>query len=432
MTVVADTAESQTCSFCGKGEDRVEQLVSGPGVRICDGCVELCAEAIAEERAAPQGGPDRVLPKPRALRAFLDQYVVGQDRAKRSLSVAVYNHYKRIAPADPSDPDREVEIAKSNILLLGSTGSGKTLLAQTLARMLHVPFVVADATGLTEAGYVGEDVDGILLKLLQAADYDVARAQTGIVYIDEIDKIARRSNGGSAGRDVSGEGVQQALLKILEGAVIPISPQAKGGGAQPGRSRSNNDQIKMDTGNILFVAAGAFPGLDKVVATRLRRKGIGFGSRMDPAATADVDGLLDNVLPEDLVEFGMISEFVGRLPVITSTRKLDEESLLRVLTEPKNALVRQYRWLLRRDDVDLVFADEALAAVAGRAIERGTGARALRSILEEALMPVMYDVPSMVEVASVHVTRDTILHGALPELRDAEGDAVPWTQESVR
>jgi ATP-dependent Clp protease ATP-binding subunit ClpX len=379
--------------------------------------VELCAEVVAEEKAAKPISGDSGFPRPREIRAFLDTYVVGQDRAKRSLSVAVYNHYKRVRSAADGHSDG-IELSKSNILLLGPTGSGKTLLTQSLARMLDVPFAVADATGLTEAGYVGEDVDGLLMRLVQAADGDPRRAERGIVYIDEIDKIARRGDGGGVSRDVSGEGVQQALLKVLEGSLVTIAPQSRGTGALQGsRSRTAQEGIQLDTSHILFICGGAFAGLEHIIEARTGAKSIGFGGRVKSRQeTADED-LFASVIPEDLVAFGLIPELIGRLPMITSVAPLDRKALLAVLTEPKNSLVQQYRKLFALDGVELVFEDAALCAVADLALERGTGARGLRSILDEALIAVMYDVPSLDDVVRVTVTAETVLTGAEPQLR---------------
>jgi ATP-dependent Clp protease ATP-binding subunit ClpX len=411
----------------------VEHMVTATGVRICDGCVDECVAEIAELRSlrASDGGPAR-LPRPREMGALLDQYVVDQRRAKRSLAVSVYNHYKRIQPGGQPPGGHDVEIAKSNILLLGPTGSGKTLLAQTLARILHVPFTIVDATRLTEAGYVGEDVDGILLKLLHAADGDVRTAETGIVYIDEIDKIARRGDGSQTTRDVSGEGVQQSLLKILEGTVATVTPRNQSGNLSHGsRSRTAQEGIQIDTRNILFIVAGAFAGLEKVVEKRLGRNDIGFHGDRKRQVRRTTSELLAEVLPEDLVVFGMIPEFVGRLPMITSVEELGRTALLRVLTEPKNALVRQYRTLFQFDGIELDFRPGALEAVADQAIERGTGARGLRSILDAVLISVMYDVPSLTEVTRVAVTKETITRGVPPILYTASGEVYDWEEDSA-
>lgn len=416
MTAVGARVSQLICSFCEKRQDEVLKIVSGPGVQICDGCVDLCAEVVSEARnGGLKEGLAGGLPKPREIRAFMDTYVVGQERAKKSLSVAVYNHYKRVCGAAAGDD--EVELAKSNILLLGPTGSGKTLLTQTLARILDVPFAIADATGLTEAGYVGEDVDGMLMKLIQAADHDPRKAETGIVYIDEIDKIARRGDGPAVSRDVSGEGVQQALLKVLEGSVVTIAPPGRGTGAVAGsRSRTAQEGIQIDTSHILFIVGGAFAGLEKIIEARTGAKGIGFGGSVRSRQEDVPHDLFDKVSPEDLVKFGMIPELIGRLPMITSVAQLDRDALLRILTEPKNALVRQYRRLFQLDGVELVFEAGALEAVAGQAISRGTGARGLRAILDEVLMSVMYDVPSLETVVRVTVTERTVLKGEEPLL----------------
>ncbi|MFH8337119.1 ATP-dependent Clp protease ATP-binding subunit ClpX [Streptomyces sp. AM6-12] len=424
MTVVGMRDTQLTCSFCEKRQDEVLKIVSGPGVHICDGCVDLCAEVVAETRnGGRKAGLAGGLPKPREIRAFLDTYVVGQERAKKSLSVAVYNHYKRVRGAAVDDDD--VELAKSNILLLGPTGSGKTLLTQTLARILDVPFAIADATGLTEAGYVGEDVDAILMKLLQAADHDPRRAETGIVYIDEIDKIGRRGDGPAVSRDVSGEGVQQALLKVLEGSVVTVAPPGRGTGAVAGsRSRTAQEGIQIDTSHILFIVGGAFAGLEKIIEARVGAKGIGFGGSVRSRHQTAADDLFAQVTPEDLVKFGMIPELIGRLPMVTSVAQLDREALLRILTEPKNALVRQYRRLFQLDGVELAFEPGALEAVADQALSRGTGARGLRAILDEALLPVMYDVPSLEDVARVTVTERTVLKGEMPLLTREDGSVV--------
>ena len=407
MARPTDTNEQLLCSFCGKSQRQVKKLIAGPGVYICDECIDLCNEIIDEELTAPPSFDLEHLPKPRQIYDVLNEYVVGQEAAKRTLSVAVYNHYKRVQMLQSEDDD--IELQKSNILLLGPTGCGKTLLAQTLAKILNVPFAIADATALTEAGYVGEDVENILLKLIQAADYDVKKAETGIIYIDEVDKIARKADNPSITRDVSGEGVQQALLKILEGTTASVPPQG-------GRKHPHQEFLTIDTTNILFICGGAFAALDQVIERRIGKQGIGFGAAMEEVVEWDPGNIFENCLPEDLVQYGLIPEFIGRLPVMSAVHQLSQDELMTILTEPRNALVKQFQRFFQFDGIELVFADEALVSVANKALERETGARGLRSIIEEVLLEVQFELPSRRDVKKCVVTKETIEKGLAPTL----------------
>ena len=412
MARPTDANEQLLCSFCGKSQRQVKKLIAGPGVYICDECIDLCNEIIDEELTAPPSFDIENLPKPREIYSVLDEYVVGQEESKRTLSVAVYNHYKRVQMMQADDAD--IELQKSNILLLGPTGCGKTLLAQTLARILNVPFAIADATALTEAGYVGEDVENILLKLIQAADFDIKKAETGIIYIDEVDKIARKADNPSITRDVSGEGVQQALLKILEGTVASVPPQG-------GRKHPHQEFLSIDTTNVLFICGGAFADLEKIIGKRIGRNAVGFGAEIRSKSSVESSELLSEVMPEDLLSYGLIPEFIGRLPVISTVHQLRREDLVQILTEPKNALVRQYQRFFAYDSIELHFTEDALWEIADKALVRETGARGLRSIIETALLDVMFELPSRSDVTKCAITKETIEKGIKPTLVTSAG-----------
>ena len=423
-----DVPKNIRCSFCGKSQENVKRIVAGPGVYICDECVELCNSIIEAEKYEDEDigyTLNEKIPSPKEIKKILDEYVIGQEEAKKTLSVAVYNHYKRIAHENEKEKDDDVEIQKSNILLLGPTGCGKTLMARTLAKILNVPFAIADATTLTEAGYVGEDVENILLKLIQAADGDIEKAEKGIIYIDEIDKITRKSENPSITRDVSGEGVQQALLKIVEGTIASVPPQG-------GRKHPNQELIQINTENILFICGGAFEGLEKIIQDRTGKKAIGFGTKIESKKDINKYEIFQELLPQDLLKFGLIPEFIGRLPIIATIRDLDKETLIKIATEPKNALVKQYKKLLEIDGVELEFTQEALEAIVDKAIERKTGARGLRSIIEDIMRDIMFDIPSNPKIEKCTITKDTVLNNAGPELIINENKEVENKKEKKR